>query len=279
MKNTHTLLVCLASFAGIFANAQLFQTSIEVRAFEQGLGYGVVDTLTADTAGTISLNINHGGIFSTATATAQIGTLKTFSKSSAVGAFDINSGYANAQASFRDSLTVMGGVPDSAGTLLINLSFEGTLRGSGGPGSSTPASSWSSFAIQGGGAGVLASGTEYYGDVSYPTGSLIQYEIPFQFGQATPIFLGLNTASESRTYYADGTTVEGVANFSSSLYWGGISGVRIGDEIHPITEFLFSSDSGVNYTQSFAPVPEPAEYVGLFACGLVAFVLIRRRRI
>jgi hypothetical protein len=67
-------------------------------------------------------------------------------------------------------------------------------------------------------------------------------------------------------------------NFSHSLYWGGISAVTIDGKPMAPGSFTITSESGLDYTQSFVPtaVPEPGHYAGIAGAALLGFALWRR---
>lgn len=96
--------------------------------------------------------------------------------------------------------------------------------------------------------------------------------IPFVFGQATDLYLQLETGVFVSYYEAPSTWT---AAASRSLYWGGITEVQ--DQLGQSVPFEVSSASGTNYVQSFAPaVPEPSTYA-LFAIGLLILGGARHR--
>ncbi len=104
-----------------------------------------------------------------------------------------------------------------------------------------------------------------------PAGHLVTYELnvpvgaPFELSQA----IGLR-----------GSTVlsgaGGTAEFSATaaVYWHGISQVTV-DGL-PVSGYTLRNSEGIDFTGSFAPVPEPEHYAAFAGTALVAFGLWRR---
>jgi hypothetical protein len=61
---------------------------------------------------------------------------------------------------------------------------------------------------------------------------------------------------------------------SANAYWNGVSQVTVGGV--PVSGYSLVNSDGVDFNNSFAPVPEPAHYAGFAAAGLLAFGLWRR---
>ena len=61
----------------------------------------------------------------------------------------------------------------------------------------------------------------------------------------------------------------------ADAYWNGVSTVTTLDGV-PVTDFSLSNDAGVDFGNSFAPIPEPAHYAALVGNGLLAFAFGRR---
>lgn len=104
-----------------------------------------------------------------------------------------------------------------------------------------------------------------------PLGQIVTYElnvpvgIPFELHQA----IGFSGS-------ALGGSGTGTADFSATaaVYWHGISQVTV-DGV-PVTGYSLRNSEGVNFNNSFAPVPEPEHYAACAAAGLVGFGLWRR---
>ena len=54
---------------------------------------------------------------------------------------------------------------------------------------------------------------------------------------------------------APNCSAEATSDFASTLTWQGISGVKLGGNA---IGYTLSSQSGIDWTQAYAPVPEPA---------------------
>lgn len=59
-----------------------------------------------------------------------------------------------------------------------------------------------------------------------------------------------------------------------SAYWNGVSQVTV--EGVPVSGYSLVNSEGVNFNNTFAPVPEPEHYAAFAAAGLLAFGLWRR---
>ncbi len=65
-------------------------------------------------------------------------------------------------------------------------------------------------------------------------------------------------------------------DFGGSAYWNGVSSVTM--EGVPVSGFSLSNSDGVDFTSSFALIPEPEHYAALAGTGLLAFALGRRAK-
>jgi hypothetical protein len=122
-----------------------------------------------------------------------------------------------------------------------------------------------------GGLQAYNDGTAYfvpYGDLH---GGLYHESIPFVFG--SEFALALHLQPTCTTY-----GVRCAADFSHTLYWGGITSVSANGAT--ISAFDLTSASGTDWRQSFVPatdaVPEPGTLV-LAGGGLIGLVVRRRR--
>lgn len=177
---------------------------------------------------------------------------------------------------FRDNITITApGIPNGTlGTLTYAVSLTGALSAT--PGLGTQAG-WLLQTNLGGGAfdmthsGRLNGQTGFSGDpfgVFTATGH-------FQYGFAAPIDVELTGSAQTRL---DLSFVSGTATFdlAHSLYWAGLSDVR-DNAGNLVTTFSISSDSGVDWTRSLVPVPEPSSQL-LFCFGLAGLGICQSRR-
>jgi hypothetical protein len=99
----------------------------------------------------------------------------------------------------------------------------------------------------------------------------------FVYGSA--FMVNMNIAIDGSTYTnQNGGTSSYVGDASHSGYWGGISSLTADGKT--VTAYTLSSQSGTDYSQSFAPsadVPEPGA-LALIAAGLAGMVGVRRKR-
>jgi hypothetical protein len=104
-----------------------------------------------------------------------------------------------------------------------------------------------------------------------PAGQIVTYELnvpvgtPFELQQA----IGFNGGT-----VIDGTG--GTAEFAATaaVYWHGISQVTV-DGL-PVSGYTLRNSEGIDFTGSFAPVPEPEHYAAFAGTALLAFGLWRR---
>jgi hypothetical protein len=64
-------------------------------------------------------------------------------------------------------------------------------------------------------------------------------------------------------------------DLGNSAYWGGITSVRVGGA--EVSSYVLSSESGTDYRNSMAPIPEPGALAMMLA-GLGVLVGLQRRR-
>jgi len=249
----------------------------------------------------------------TANASAAEGMLRVFA-SAAAGAPGMvqNSvqSQATSRASWSDGLTITASPPlyGQAGFITANLFVSGSLGGNIGPngrrdqssvdvtariiGTGMPPGDFSSLPpILSGACGGWAycdrqySGflgpTAGYGTVSYDgIPSLIEVLIPIFFGREGTLTYTLDAVVDPRaaTFMEGlGTSADGLVDYSSTLLWGGITGVfdAFGN---PIFDFTVTSVSGFDYLMRPNPgVPEPGTL--LLLGSLLPLVAWRRRRI
>lgn len=155
---------------------------------------------------------------------------------------------------FRDMLTITSPsvANGTAAVLTFQIVVSGDMHVVGGGNAS-----WSASAHLGGGSidqisvrGIQRE-SSYTGD---PFGSYSGQSV-FVFGQPLRTIVGLS----------GGIVGTGAFDLGHSLYWGGIDGIKVGEQT--ITDFDVASASGISYRYSLAPVPEPAS-LALWAMGL-----------
>lgn len=110
--------------------------------------------------------------------------------------------------------------------------------------------------------------------VPYSKGNEVWAYIPFTFGQEFGIDMSFSATLQSEGNYF-GTRGTAEVDGYHSLYWGGISEVL--DQNGAAINFSVSSNSGIDYSRSLAPVPEPATWAMLLA-GLTLIGLARRKQ-
>lgn len=121
-----------------------------------------------------------------------------------------------------------------------------------------------SFRVQGQGQGGFPFHQVIDQDISFSV--TVQLGTPFELGIFSRASAG--TAGAGPNWFSEASS-----DFASTLTWQGISGVTVaGNAIG----YTLSSQSGVDWTVPYAPVPEPAAAL-LFGGGLLALVLRRRR--
>lgn len=150
-----------------------------------------------------------------------------------------------------------------------SLTYEIVLSGNLTVGTVGSQASWLLQTNAGGGAfditkqGSLNALTGAHGD------ALTTYFVTGHFAVGDPVPLDVEltgSAQSSHTFTGDGSAS---FDLSHSLYWGGITNVSIGGT--PVNSYTLTSDSGTDWTRSFAPstgVPEPSTLV-LLASGLL----------
>lgn len=121
------------------------------------------------------------------------------------------------------------------------------------------------FRVQGQGQGGFPFHQVVDQDVSFSV--TVKLGTPFELGIFSRASAG--TAGAGPNWFSEATS-----DFASTLTWQGVSGVTLGGNA---INYTLSSESGIDWTQPFAPVPEPSTWL-LFGGGLLALVLRRRRQ-
>lgn len=289
--------VCLG-FAALPVWSQTFNQYVTSSA-QDAFGQQIFHDSALQSTGKITSSSSIDANSATSSAESFAGTLKVFSASTSsatqyqgfVPGADASGG--TAFASFLDQLKVTSLDPTiTSGVIKANLQFNGTLFGESIIGAAVLGSSSSQVIVSGFGApagqgptgGYPILGTRIYdadvnpGSITVPKGSILQLEIPFKSGELVDFGVGIYVNSGAQTYrYIDTAvpTVSSSADFSGSLYWGGIAGVEVGGSLVSMDQFKFQSTSGVDYTRSFAPVPEPQAYAVIAGVGMLCLGVLR----
>ena len=105
---------------------------------------------------------------------------------------------------------------------------------------------------------------------------MITLSIPITFGLGTTLGYTMDVyarADASTFLGGSGTSASAVSNFSSTLAWGGITGVfdANGD---PVAGYTATSRSGFDYSVAAVPTPSTA---ALLPVGLGIVAAVRRR--
>lgn len=104
-----------------------------------------------------------------------------------------------------------------------------------------------------------------------PVGQIVTYELNVPVGTSFELQQAIG--------FNGGTVIGGAggtAEFSATaaVYWHGISQVTV--EGLPVSGYTLHNSEGIDFTGSFAPVPEPEHYAAFAGTALVAFGLWRR---
>jgi hypothetical protein len=94
------------------------------------------------------------------------------------------------------------------------------------------------------------------------------FDIPFQFGVPFRMIASLTAFTQAAT--SNGTQSSAHSDFDSSGYWGGISDVHLADGTL-LSGYAISAQSGFDWGNAYAPVPEPAA-AWLFGCALLCLL-------
>ncbi|MGM9484691.1 PEP-CTERM sorting domain-containing protein [Roseateles sp. NT4] len=119
------------------------------------------------------------------------------------------------------------------------------------------------FRVQGQGQGGFPFHQAIDQDLSFSV--TVQLGTPFELGIFSRASAG--TAGAGPNWFSEASS-----DFASTLTWQGISGVKLGGNA---IAYTLSSQSGIDWTAPYAPVPEPSLAL-LFGGGLLALALRRR---
>ena len=207
-------------------------------------------------------------------------------------------GGANARAHgyFSESLTFIfpGAAPGSSGQLSGAFVIDGGL-GATATGSSLATNvGLASLSMQGsfGGVNVGTQGSNMFSTAAGQSGSPFSAIIPVTWnftvgpnGQVLGSFsvMGDVSTEANATVYQESSSslaIPGFAsasgNFSNSIYWGGVSELKINGQV--ITDYSVASESGFDYIHGYpAAVPIPAAG-WLFGSGLLGLIGVARRK-
>ena len=192
---------------------------------------------------------------------------------------------------YRDTLTIHSpGREGRPGSAVVSLRLPGAAMtfGIDHPNKAGVASAGGSVNFQ---VGLNSDGYMFEGGIG-ATGALgsipSHLELPFDFAFGVPFGISLYLAiqaSASATSRWDGPPVpSGLVNhafvdldFGHSVYWDGLSGIASNGTPLEAGAYTANGADGVDYLQSFVPVPEPEHYALLGGLGLVGFTFWRRR--
>ena len=104
-----------------------------------------------------------------------------------------------------------------------------------------------------------------------PVGQIVTYELNVPVGTSFELQQSIGLLGGTAIGGAGGT-----ADFSATaaVYWHGISQVTV-DGL-PVSGYTLRNSEGIDFTGSFAPVPEPEHYAAFAGTALLAFGLWRR---
>jgi hypothetical protein len=103
--------------------------------------------------------------------------------------------------------------------------------------------------------------------------TVVTLDLPVTLGQPWQFGLYARAVAGSASFGPNWIS-EANNDFLSTITWQGINGVTVGGQ--PIA-FSVSSQSGIDWTRSFAPIPEPATWA-MLALGLAGIAACAQRR-
>ncbi len=107
---------------------------------------------------------------------------------------------------------------------------------------------------------------------NYPSNGVISYETFAPIGGSFSISFNLWTQGSAG---GGNNTGSGSYSTSANAYWNGVLELTTWDGV-PVSDFTLLNDTGVDFANSFAPVPEPEHYAAFSGASLLAFALWRR---
>jgi hypothetical protein len=119
--------------------------------------------------------------------------------------------------------------------------------------------------------------TDLYGLRYDPVGHYLNFTDQFVYGSAFMIYMNMGVDGSTGSNQNGGTS-RYLADAAHSGYWNGI--VATSFDGKAVTDYTLSSQSGTDYSHSFAPaadVPEPGA-LSLVAAGLAGLVRARRKK-
>jgi hypothetical protein len=243
-----------------------------------------IDTGTFSSSSSASGN----GAGGTADASVALGVIKLYASSFAAAGNHL--GTAHAEGVYSEDLTISSaGLNGTQARVTMGVTLQGMIDPTGGGYSSVDFSfggggflgSWgahSNPAFPGGfpvdNVSAVAGGPLYYSGI-HNIKVTITLGTPFTITERLTLFAGkTDCLSDPQCSTSEAGSV--TADFGHSSYWNGISAISLLDPNTglyvpaDLSQFTIASPSGLNWAQSFAPVPEPSSLWLMSLGGLLA---------
>ena len=291
MKFRH-LLAGLTALGCVFAASA---ASTIARTSASALGKAVdppfVDLDTGEFSSSSSAVGNGAG--ATADASVQLGVIKLYASS--FGGAGNSIGDSHAEASYTENITISSaGLNGTQAKITMGVTLQGMIDPTGGgygstdfylsvgSGSGSFLGTWTANSnpnFPGGfpvaNVSAVAGGPLYYSGI---------HDITTTFTLGSPFTITERLTLHTRKIDCGGTELQcsfsaagsATADFGHSSYWNGISAISVLDPNTglyvpaDLSQFTIASPSGLNWAQSFAPVPEPSSLWLMSLGGLLA---------
>lgn len=297
--NIRHLLVGLTVFGCAFAASA---ASTIARTSASALGKAVDPVFSDFDSGPFgsSSAASGNGAGATADASVQLGVIKLYASS--FGGAGNSIGDSHADASYTEDITISSaGLNGTQAKIKMGVTLQGMIDPTGGgygsvdfylsvgSGSGSFLGTWSAHSnpnFPGGfpvdNVSAVAGGPLYYSGI---------HEITTTFTLGSAFTITERLALHTRKIDCDGSELQcsfsdagsATADFGHSSYWNGISAISLLDPNTglyvpaDLSMFTIASPSGLNWAQSFAPVPEPSSMWLMALGGLVLFTAASRR--